>query len=604
MIEVTNSKTYPDRVVELHFPFCEEWVQKVKKLPHRRWNPDEKCWEIWSTELSSFAQMVEPYNIVLKDKSLQPFMNEQAEATKEQENKRIQETRERLKGIKPSVDFNFITKPMPHQIEAFNRGIQEYNLLVADEQGLGKTLESIQIALFRYSRGQINKCLIVCGVNSTKYNWAAEIKRHAKMDAMMIDQSTPSAKLKAIRKWRDNDMLFGIINIEAIRPKIKKKDVYPLLSGKSKPEDLTESNLLEELNQFIDMVIVDEVHKASHADSQQGVALRQLKATYKIALSGTPMTNKALDLWNVLHFLGAENRNYWQFRDAYCVMGGYQGKQVVGYRDLAQLHNELARVMIRRKKEEVLDLPDKIRETEYVELTPAMKKEYSKIRKGIIDTYWSKDAATGKYTKNDKKVLNPLAITIRLRQLTGGLLMPESSIKLDRVKELLEECIIPSGNKAVIFSCWEQETAVVKDALAEYNPAYIIGEKTPEERMKEVNRFQNDPDCKVCIATIGAGGTGLTLTAGSYVIFMDKPWNESDVEQAEDRCHRIGTKSNVTVITMVAKDTIDEAVEQRLKTKASLTAQIVEGKAAFSEADSPEKELWNLLNINSAESSF
>ena len=85
---------------------------------------------------------------------------------------------------------------------------------------------------------------------------------------------------------------------------------------------------------------------------------------------------------------------------------------------------------------------------------------------------------------------------------------------------------------------------------------------------------------------------------------MDKPWNQSDVEQAEDRCHRIGTKSNVTVITMVAKNTIDEAVEQKLKVKTSLTAQVVEGKAAFGSKEAPEKELWDLLNINSSESTF
>lgn len=604
MIEIENSKEYPGRVVEVKFPYCEEWMRMVKQLPHRRWNQDKKCWEIWAVELAPFAKMVGPYNLILKDQSLLTFMDDETKGRDKADADRIKATRERLKDIKPVVPFDFITKPMPHQIEAFNRGINSYNLLIADEQGLGKTLESIQIALYRHSRRQIRKCLIVCGVNSTKYNWYAEIERHAHQCAMIFDQTSSTSKMKAISRWSRNDALFGIINIEAIRPKIAKKQVYPLLSGSKQPDDLPMSDLLMKLNEFVDMVIVDEVHKASHADTQQGLALRQINAPYKIALSGTPMTNQVLDLWNVLSFLGIEHQNYWKFKAAYCVMGGYEGKQIVGYRNLPMLHQELSKVMLRRKKEEVLDLPEKIRMTEYVEMTPAMKKKYREIRDGILETYWDYDAATHQYIKNSKRIESPLAITTRLRQLTGGLILDNSNIKLDRLKELLEESIIPSGNKAVIFSSWEQETSVVKKALDQYHPAYIIGEKTPEERMTEVNRFQKDPECKVCIATIGAGGTGLTLTAGSYVFFMDKPWNQSDVEQAEDRCHRIGTKSNVTVITLVAKNTIDEAVEQKLKIKTSLTAQVVEGKAAYGSKESPEKELWDMLNINSTASTF
>lgn len=223
MIEIENSKEYPGRVVEVKFPYCDEWMRMVKQLPHRRWNQGQKCWEIWAVELAPFAKMVGPYNLILKDKSLLTFMDDETKGRDKADADKIKATRERLKDIKPVVPFAFITKPMPHQIEAFYRGINSYNLLIADEQGLGKTLESIQIALYRHSRGQIRKCLIVCGVNSTKYNWSAEIERHAHQYAMIFDQTSPVSKMKAISKWSRNDALFGIINIEAIRPKITKK---------------------------------------------------------------------------------------------------------------------------------------------------------------------------------------------------------------------------------------------------------------------------------------------------------------------------------------------------------------------------------------------
>ena len=116
------------------------------------------------------------------------------------------------------------------------------------------------------------------------------------------------------------------------------------------------------------------------------------------------------------------------------------------------------------------------------------------------------------------------------------------------------------------------------DALKAYHPAYIVGRVSPEDRQKEVERFQNDPACKVAIGTIGAMGTGLTMTAAEYVIFVDKNWNETDNIQAEDRAYRIGTEKNVTVISMVAKDTIDERVERALKEKAALFHQVIDNR--------------------------
>jgi SNF2 family DNA or RNA helicase len=116
---------------------------------------------------------------------------------------------------------------------------------------------------------------------------------------------------------------------------------------------------------------------------------------------------------------------------------------------------------------------------------------------------------------------------------------------------------------------------MLKEALTEYRPAYIVGGVKDIEAQKE--RIQHDPECRVMIGTIGALGTGHTLTAGSYVIFFDKAWTPADNEQAEDRCHRIGTTETVNVITLVAKDTIDEKLEEILKSKKDLFNQVVEG---------------------------
>lgn len=179
-------------------------------------------------------------------------------------------------------------------------------------------------------------------------------------------------------------------------------------------------------------------------------------------------------------------------------MGGYGGYKVVGHKNLDELNEELNKVMLRRKKEEVLDLPPKLYKTEFIDLTQKQQILYKEIKQGIVENL-----------ESIMEIPNPLSCTVRLRQLTGGL-FGDDNPKLDRIKDILEE-ITESGHKALIFSQWEKVTEVYKDALKEYNPAYIVGDVEVEDRQKEVYRFQNDPECKVAIGTIGAMGTGFTM---------------------------------------------------------------------------------------------
>ena len=184
-----------------------------------------------------------------------------------------------------------------------------------------------------------------------------------------------------------------------------------------------------------------------------------------------------------------------------------------------------------------------------------------------------------------KAAINPLAEMIRLRQATGytGILSSaiQESAKLDRMEELVEDAI-SNDKKVVIFSNWTQMTDVVYDRLAGkgYGVSVITGETKDEDRQNVVNLFQNSPNCKVLIGTIGAMGTGLTLTAGTVEIFMDEPWNMALKDQAIDRCHRIGQKQNITVYTMLTKNTIDERIHELVTKKGAMADMLVDGKVA------------------------
>lgn len=184
--------------------------------------------------------------------------------------------------------------------------------------------------------------------------------------------------------------------------------------------------------------------------------------------------NKAEDLWNILTWLGVERRSFYSFRNAYCTMGGFGGYKVIGYKNLDSLNAELNTVMLRRKKEEVLDLPPKLYSTEYVELTTAQKKQYRDIKNGIVADM-----------ENILASVNPLNCTLRLRQLTSGNPnLTDDSPKLDRIKEMLEEEIIPNGHKAIIFSQWST-IATGKRVYTRKEVADLVGASTQSIRLWE-----------------------------------------------------------------------------------------------------------------------
>lgn len=554
-VEKLERGTYFDDAYKISFRYDPVTVSKVKELTQRRYLPEDRAWEIPDYELPNLIDKVGLDNIDAESAIIGALKS------KEVEDRRAA-TAERLKGIKPLINFDFTTDPLPHQIEAFNFGLQKDKMLIGDEQGLGKTKESIDITVAR--KHELVKTLIVCGVNSVKYNWESEIKRHSKESSFMIDGKTMEIRAGQIYEWYKSSSYFGIINIESLR--------------KEQIQDALFDGIREG---YIGAVIVDEIHKAKNGSSQQGKALRTLKTPVRLGLSGTPM-NKAEDLWNILTWLGVENRSFYRFRSTYCVMGGYGGYKVVGHKNLESLNAELSSVMLRRRKDEVLDLPPKIHSTEYVELTKKQELIYRDIKNGIIAEL-----------ENILTSVNPLSCTLRLRQLTGGLFTEENP-KLDRLMDMLEEEIIPNGYKAIVYSQWEKITDVFHEALKGYNPIYITGKVSPEDRQKAVDRFQSDPECKLAIGTIGAMGTGLTLNKASYVFFIDKMWNSGDNAQAEDRAHRIGTAGTVNVISLVAKGTVDEGIEEYLIENRDLFDRVVDGKGTKRDI---RQVLTNLLKI-------
>lgn len=529
--------------IYVKFDYDPEVLDIIKAFPKRYYHSDIKAWEVHTKFFLDLLNAFRNYEVSII-----------GELPKELD-KKLQLADE-FDSI-PLKKYCSKTEPFAHQLESYEYAKYNHKFILGDEQGLGKTKQAIDIAVGY--RGKFKHCLIVCCVNGLKWNWLSEISIHSNEKGHILGSYTNKVgkvvEGSVSRRLEDlgNDLqeYFLITNIETLR----NADVCAKLNKMC--EDGT-----------IGMVITDEIHKCANSTSKQGKGIHKLTSYYKIAMTGTPLMNTPIDLYNILKWVGAEHHSLTEFKSYYCELGGIGGNDIIGYKHLPELEKTLNSVMLRRRKDEVLDLPPKIRTIEYVE----MDKEQDKLYKEVLNNI----------SENIDKIClmpNPLVELIRLRQCTGNPNILSSkctkSVKFDRMVELVQECA-DNNEKVIVFSNWTSVINPAYELLKKFNPALITGEV--KDRQSQERKFQKDNSCKVILGTIAAMGTGLTLTQASTVIFLDSPWNMSNKEQAEDRAHRIGTTKPVNIITLVCKGTIDERIESLIQYKSGLSDALVDGK--------------------------
>lgn len=544
----TATKCNGDWSLYVTFPYEQKIVDVVRDFPNRYWNNDKKEWELPFKCFKTFIDALPEQNFDIHG-NWKAF--------------------EEKKVITMPVGFQFKTNPFQHQIAGFEYGLNNDRWLLGDEQGLGKTKQVIDIAVAKKLVKGYKHCLIVCGVNGLKWNWMNEIHTHSDEEGWILGQRMKAGKLTI---GSVADRVDDLQNIDKIDP-------YFLITN---VETLRNEEIVKELQKLckdgtIGIVAIDEIHKCKNPSSQQGKGILKVQPECRIAMTGTPLMNNPFDLFIILKWLGYEKHPFYTFKKHYGMFGGYGGYEVIGYRYLDELQAQLEEIMLRRLKNDVLDLPEKTHITEYVEMTPKQKQIYDEVTAEIkmnIDQI--------------KMANNPLAELIRMRQATGytGILSSKvkESAKLDRMEELVEEAV-QNGKQVVIFSNWTQMTDAIWARLHNnYRLSVITGETKDIDRQDNVAEFQSGAS-QVIIGTIGAMGTGLTLTAGTVEIFMDEPWNRANKEQAEDRCHRVGTTENITIYTLVCKDTIDERINQLVEKKGAMADALVDGKIAIDKAN-------------------
>jgi SNF2 family DNA or RNA helicase len=455
--------------------------------------------------------------------------------------------RKSLDKIKDDLKFH------PHQIDGIRTMARRTSFLLADEMGLGKSLQALTVAAVDFQRGWANRVLIVAPA-TLKGNWADEIEKHTSFTCHVLDGS-PKQRAEQLAEFTC-DIL--IINYEQVKPH------------------------LDALNAMkFDIVIFDEAHYIKNRTAARTKAAHGLKIKRAFVLTGSPMLNQVDDLWGLLHRVDpAAFPNYWRFVNRYAVKGGYMDKQIIGVKNKAELQDLVDRVMIRRLKKDVLDLPDKQRIPIMVDFHPQQEKYYRQAEDEMqIDLPSNPDPM---------EIENVLSKMLRLKQICGTpatIGAEDDSFKLDRAVEMCQEITHHEpdnpGEPVVVFTQFRGVLEAMRARLeAEGVPVYLLhGDVKISERSKVAKEWAKAKKPGVLLAMIQVAGVGLTLTAASKCIFLDKLWTPKLNEQAEDRLHRIGADKTrpVQIYEIIVRKSVEQRIETILRRKTKLFDTLIEG---------------------------
>lgn len=459
--------------------------------------------------------------------------------------------------------------PYNHQKEGIKFLLSRNGCILADQMGLGKTYQAIIAALEK----DVDKVLIVCP-SSLKINWEREIKYFQCDETSIING----------RKW--NPSKFTIINYDIL------KNFHTLKSKKSKDDLEGQIVFNRELaNEKFDLVIIDEAHYLKNHKSIRGKIMQDLCVKHGIdivwLLTGTPIANRPMDFYNLLKLIKAPIVDNWMFyAKRYCdarritttLKSGKKKKVWLtnGASNLEELHKRTKNIMLRRKKEDVLDMPDKTVTRVMHKLTDSQWDEYNSLWEEYIEN-----------RRLEGKRGNPQRDLVELILLRKFIAMINIQNTIEQAEIAIEE-----GNKVIIFTTFTDELEELQEHFGKKCVVHY-GPMNDSEKQRSVDKFQKNKSKKVFIGNIKSAGVGITLTEGSVVIFNSFDWVPGNNEQAEDRSHRVGQKDNVNIYYHLFENTISESMWWVLQKKREVISSIMGEKGDLDE----EKIMVELMNL-------
>jgi superfamily II DNA or RNA helicase len=422
--------------------------------------------------------------------------------------------------------------------------------LIGDEMGLGKTIQALAAAEIMARLFGVERVLIVCPT-SLKHQWQREIERFTGRGVSVINGLRPQREVH----FRENSF-FKISNYDTVHRDLD-------LIGTWSP----------------DLVILDEAQRIKNWATRTARSVKKIAAPYAVVLTGTPLENRLEELISIVQFV-----DRYRLGPTFRLLHEHQVRdpvgKVVGYRELDKLGQTLAPVLLRRRKDEVLDqLPARIDNNVFVAMTPKQRLyhiENMEIVARIVQKWRRYRFLSEADQRRLMIALQRMRMSCDSAYLLDGL--NDEGSKADEAATLLDELFERPGTKAVVFSQWLRmhELLVRRFKGRRWSHVLFHGGVPGPKRRDLVDRFREDANCRAFLAT-DAGGVGLNLQHASVVLNMDLPWNPAVLEQRIGRVHRLGQSQPVRVVNFVAQGTIEEGMLGVLKFKKSLFAGVLDG---------------------------
>jgi SNF2 family DNA or RNA helicase len=431
---------------------------------------------------------------------------------------------------------------MHHQEEGVEFLLSRRSGLIAFEQGLGKTLVAIEAFVRLRAQRAVDHLLVICP-NSLKHTWANELARHAPSLQFRIIGGSVKERRELIGDAREPVV---IINYEAAR-----KDITPLRAF---------------LRSRRCALVLDESHLAKNRLSLNATAATHFAelTRFRWLLTGTPVTNTPADVYSQIHLV-TDGQPLGSFGYFTAVLGN----------DTEALARKIKPHLLRRTKEECLDLPDKTFVDLVIPLPAWQRRLYDDARDGLLHEVEG-------MTDTEFRSFAPNALTklLRLAQIASNPKLvfeaeARTPAKQEELDHLLEELIGANKRKVIVWSYYVDTIKALRDRYAAYGVVTLFGETPSDERQAIATQFQHDEATKLLVANPAAAGTGFTLTAANYTIYESLTWRYDLYAQSQDRNHRIGQTLPVTYLRLLAEDTIDSAILGGLHRKAQLGPQLL-----------------------------
>ena len=439
----------------------------------------------------------------------------------------------------------------PYQAEGALFAARAGRCLIGDEMGLGKTVQAIAATELLARHFGVERVLIICPT-SLKHQWQKEIERFSDRQALVV------GGMRAARGAQYAASGFcKIVNYDVLASDL---DAIRAWSP--------------------DVVIVDEAQRIKNWNTVAARALKRIESPYAIVLTGTPLENRLEELVSIVQYVDQHRLGpTWRLRHTHQTTD--EAGRVIGYKNLDQLGKTLAPVLLRRRKAEVLkQLPPRIDNTMFVPMTAEQRRHHEENGEIVarIVLRWRR---TGYLSDADQRMLTCSLQNMRMACNSSFLLdrKTDDGAKPDELVTLLEETFERPDAKVVVFSQWVRTHELIVRRLDKRQWDYVLfhGGVPGPKRGALVEKFHQDPKCRIFLAT-DAGGVGLNLQhAAATVVNMDLPWNPAVLEQRIGRVHRLGQAHSVQVVNFVAQDTIEERMLSLLAFKRSLFAGVLDG---------------------------